>query len=74
MISKVIDLIDNVEILKKICKEMIYEASSNEYDYERSKKEIKELKEENEKLKKFLDSKDNKGQPLKVSIFSNINS
>ena len=58
MISKVIDFIDDIETLKKICKEMIYEAPINEYDCEHFKKEIKELKEENEKLKKLLDLAD----------------
>ena len=54
-IEKIIDIVEDVETLRKICKTMESEIWSFKFKYECAEREIKELKEENEKLKKLLD-------------------
>ena len=54
-IEKIIDIVEDVETLRKICKAIENEAWSFELKYSCMKREIKDLKEENEKLQKLLD-------------------
>ena len=54
-IEKLIDTVDDVDTLRKICKAMERDVWSFKFKYECVEKERKELKEENEKLQKLLE-------------------
>lgn len=53
-VEKIIDFVEDVETLRKICKAMEKEAWNFELKYNSVKREIEEIKEENEKLQKFF--------------------
>ena len=55
-IEKIIEIVEDAETLRKICKAMEREVWSFKFKYECAEKERKELKEENEKLQKLLES------------------
>ena len=54
-LAKIIEIVEDVETLRKICKAMESEIWSFKFKYECAEREIRGLKEENEKLKKLFD-------------------
>ena len=57
-IEKIIDIVDDAGTLRNICKAMENEVRSFKFKYECAEREIRGLKEENEKLQKLLDDSD----------------
>ena len=54
-IEKLIDTVDDVNTLRKICKAINKEARKFQLDYNRAVAEMRAFKEQNEKLQKLLE-------------------